>query len=363
MGRRKAIFCDTILLGLRISATMTPLDHTRVSALSAAFSKARIAVVGDLMLDRYTFGSVSRISPEAPVPVLEIESEQARLGGAANVGHNILGLGATPVMLGIVGDDTSGLILKGIFTDLGFPLEGVVTDATRPTTVKTRIIAGSQQMLRMDHEMKREISSATEDRLVGALQSEIESLDGIILEDYNKGVMTGSLIHRVIALGKQHGVPLLVDPKMHNFFEYQGATVFKPNRKEVEDALVTRLTSDEETNEAGLRLMERLNAENVLLTLGEKGMMLFERIKNDGISNEPFSIPTMARTVADVSGAGDTVIATLAVCMASGMSIRESAVIANRAAGLVIEELGIVPIYREQLVAALLEDLELSSNE
>ena len=344
---------------------MTPLDQTRIESLSNAFSKARIAVVGDLMLDRYTFGSVSRISPEAPVPVLEIESEQARLGGAANVGHNILGLGATPLMLGVVGDDTSGLILKGIFTDLGFPLEGLITDSTRPTTVKTRVIAGSQQMLRMDHEMKREISSTTEDRLFAALEQEIASLDGIILEDYNKGVMTGTLIRRVIALGKQHKVPLLVDPKMHNFFEYQGATVFKPNKKEVEDALAARLFSEEETIGAGLRLMERLRAENVLLTLGEKGMMLFERIKNDGISNQPFSIPTMARQVADVSGAGDTVIATLAVCMACGLSVRESAVIANRAAGLVIEELGIVPIYREQLVAALLEDLEqrVTSNE
>ncbi len=337
---------------------MTQLNQTRIEALPAAFSKARIAVVGDLMLDRYTFGSVSRISPEAPVPVLEIENEQARLGGAANVGHNILGLGATPLMLGVVGDDTSGLILKGIFTDLGFPLDGLITDATRPTTVKTRVIAGSQQMLRMDHEMKREISSSVEERLIGALKAQINALDGIILEDYNKGVLTKSVIHRVIELARKHGVPLLVDPKMQNFFEYQGATVFKPNRKEVEDALATRFSSDEETNEAGVRLMEMLHAENVLLTLGEKGMMLFEHVPNDGISTQPFSIPTMARQVADVSGAGDTVIATLAVCMACGMSVRESAVIANRAAGLVIEELGIVPIYTKQLIAALMEDLE-----
>ncbi len=337
---------------------MTQLNQTRIEALSNAFSKARIAVVGDLMLDRYTFGNVSRISPEAPVPVLEIENEQARLGGAANVGHNILSLGATPLMLGVVGDDTSGLVMKQIFTDLGFPIEGIVTDDMRPTTVKTRIIAGSQQMLRMDHELKRDISRTTEDRLLEILESNIGSLDGIILEDYNKGVMTKSVIHRSIALGQKHGVPILVDPKMQNFFEYQGATVFKPNRKEVEDALGSRLSTDDETNEAGLRLMEMLKAENVLLTLGEKGMMLFEHIKNDGVSDQPFSIPTMARQVADVSGAGDTVIATLAVCMASGMSVRESAVIANRAAGLVIEELGIVPIYREQLVAALLDDLE-----
>lgn len=337
---------------------MLPLNQTRIEALSNAFCKARIAVIGDLMLDRYTFGSVSRISPEAPVPVLEIENEQARLGGAANVGHNILGLGATPLMLGVVGNDTSGLILKGIFTDLGFPLDGIVTDLARPTTVKTRVIAGSQQMLRLDHEMKREISRETEDQLIEILGENIRSLDGIILEDYNKGVITRSMIHRATELGRKHGVPVLVDPKSQNFFEYQDATVFKPNRKEVEDALGIRLHTDQDTMAAGLKLMEMLHAENVLLTLGEMGMMLFERIPNDGISDAPFAIPTRAREVADVSGAGDTVIATLAVCMACGMSVREAAVVANRAAGLVIEEVGIVPIYREQLVAALLEDVE-----
>ncbi len=337
---------------------MHELNQTRIEALATAFCKARIAVIGDLMLDRYTFGSVSRISPEAPVPVLEIENEQARLGGAANVGHNILGLGASPLMLGVVGDDTSGLILKGIFTDLGFPLDGIVTDSTRPTTVKTRVIAGSQQMLRLDHEMKQEIARDTEDRLIEILEENIHSIDGIILEDYNKGVITRSIIHRATELGRKHGVPVLVDPKSQNFFEYQDATVFKPNRKEVEDALGVRLHTREETVAAGLKLMEMLHAENVLLTLGEKGMMLFERVKNDGISNEPFAIPTRAREVADVSGAGDTVIATLAVCMACGMNVRESAVIANRAAGLVIEEVGIVPIYSDQLVTALLEDIE-----
>ncbi len=339
---------------------MLQLSQTRIEALPAAFGKARVAVIGDLMLDRYTFGSVSRISPEAPVPVLEIEDEQARLGGAANVGHNILGLGASPLMLGVVGDDTSGLLLKGIFTDRGFPLEGIVTDRNRPTTVKTRVIAGSQQMLRLDHEVKKEISKETENRLLDILEENIRSLDAVILEDYNKGVLTRSMIHRTIEIARKHSVPVLVDPKMHNFFEYQNCTVFKPNRKEVEDALGTKLTSDAETNAAGLRLLESLKADNVLLTLGEKGMMLFEHIKGDGA--EPFTIPTRARQVADVSGAGDTVIATLAITMACGLSVREAAVIANRAAGLVIEELGIVPIYRDQLIAALLEDIEPTPN-
>ena len=331
---------------------MTQLNQTRLESLSKAFCSAKIAVVGDLMLDRYLFGSVSRISPEAPVPVLEIEDEQARLGGAANVGHNIVGLGATPLMLGVAGDDTSGLMLKGIFTDLGFPLDGIVTDPTRPTTVKTRVIAGSQQMLRLDHEVKREVSRETEDRLIQVLEEHLDDLDAIILEDYNKGVITRSVIRRSIELGHKRGIPVLVDPKLQNFFEYQECTVFKPNRKEVEDALGIRLHTDEETVAAGLRLLDMMKAENILLTLGEKGMMLFERGET-----EPFAIPTRAREVADVSGAGDTVIACLAVSMACGMSVREAAVLANRAAGLVIEEVGIVPIYREQLVAALIEDI------
>ena len=309
------------------------------------------------MLDRYLFGAVSRISPEAPVPVLDIEDEQARLGGAANVAHNIHGLGATPLMLGVVGDDTSGLLLKGIFADLGFPLDGIVTDHQRPTTVKTRIIAGSQHMLRIDHEKKHAISPEAEQKVLAILEDQIKTLDGVILEDYNKGVITRSLIHSVIALSKKHGVPVLVDPKFQNFFEYKEATVFKPNRKEVEDALGLHLNSDDEIESAGLKLLEVLRADNVLLTLGEKGMMLFERGQKS-----PFTIPTRAREVADVSGAGDTVIATLAVSMACGVSVREAAVLANRAAGLVIEELGIVPIYREQLMTALMEDLNAISN-
>jgi D-glycero-beta-D-manno-heptose-7-phosphate kinase len=328
-------------------------DLGRLESLTAAFSSARIAVIGDLMLDRYTFGTVSRISPEAPVPVLEIEDEQARLGGAANVGNNIRGLSATALMLGVVGNDTSGLILKGIFTDLGFPADGIITDSERPTTVKTRVIAGSQQMLRLDHETKQDISAATEARLLGVLEERINDLDAIILEDYNKGVVTRSLIAKTIALAKKTNTPVLVDPKQHNFFDYKGATVFKPNRKEVEDAIGARLETTEEVERAGRELIERLDAENVLLTLGEKGMMLFEKSGEGTVT-----IPTRARQVADVSGAGDTVIATLAVSMACGASVREAAVLANRAAGLVIEELGIVPIYRDQLRDAVIEDIQ-----
>lgn len=330
---------------------MISFSSSRLEALAKSFCASRIAVIGDLMLDRYMFGAVSRISPEAPVPVLDIQDEQARLGGAANVAHNIHGLGAMPVMLGVVGDDTSGLILKGLFSDLGFPLDGIITDHTRPTTVKTRVIAGSQHMLRIDHERKNDISTETEDRLCAVLEDSISQLDAIILEDYNKGVITRSLIRRVIELGRAHDRPVLVDPKFSNFFEYKQASVFKPNRKETEDALGLRLNNDRDIELAGRKLLDVLKAENVLLTLGEKGMLLFQSGEP-----EPFAIPTRARQVADVSGAGDTVIATLAVAMACGVGIRDAALLANRAAGLVIEELGIVPIYIDQLISALTED-------
>lgn len=330
---------------------MITFSPARLESLSTAFCSSRVAVVGDLMLDRYMFGSVARISPEAPVPVLDIQDEQARLGGAANVGHNIHGLGATPLMLGVVGDDTSGLLLKGLFADLGFPLDGIITDATRPTTVKTRVIAGSQQMLRIDHENKHDIVRETEDKLIGAIESNIGQLDAIILEDYNKGVVTRSVIKRVIELGNKHSVPVLVDPKFQNFFEYKECTVFKPNRKETEDALQVRMNTEAEIDQAGKKLLDLLQAKNVLMTMGEKGMLLFEQGES-----APFAIPTRARKVADVSGAGDTVIATLAVAMSCGIGLREAAVLANRAAGLVVEELGIIPIYRERLVEALIED-------
>ncbi|MBS1904808.1 MAG: D-glycero-beta-D-manno-heptose-7-phosphate kinase [Bacteroidetes bacterium] len=328
------------------------LSQTFLESLEGAFSKARIAVVGDLMLDRYLFGSVSRISPEAPVPVLDIHRDEARLGGAANVGHNIHTLGATPVLIGVVGKDGKGERVRKLLQEIGLSTEGVISDSSRPTTVKTRVVAGSQQMLRIDHEKKHPVHESVEDEIFGILATQIGTLDGIILEDYNKGVLSTKLIRKIVELANTNNVPVFVDPKHDNFFEFKRVTVFKPNKKEIEDALGTKLSSEEQILRAGFKLLEMLQAENVLLTLSERGMLLFE----DG-EKEPFSIPTRARQVADVSGAGDTVIATLAVAKACGASVREAAMIANRAAGLVVEELGIVPIYKKQLFEALYEDV------
>ena len=329
---------------------MSVFTKNELAAFSDAFAKARIAVIGDLMLDRYLFGSVTRMSPEAPVPVLDIEVTETRLGGAANVGHNIHSLSATPLLIGVVGDDSKGNLMRTLLGDMGFDVSGIITDPERPTTIKTRVVAGSQQMLRVDQEKKHPISDATEDKILAVLEKNIGSLSAIILEDYNKGVLSESLIRSVKTLAKKHNIPTFVDPKFDNFFAYQGVTVFKPNRKEMQDALGYKTKTDEDINRAGFSLLEKLGAENVLLTLSEKGMRLFERG-----SSEPFTIPTMAREVADVSGAGDTVIATLAVACACGANVRQAAVMANRAAGIVVEDLGIVPIYKDQLFDALLE--------
>ncbi len=335
---------------------MAQLSQIQLESFQVAFSKARIAVIGDIMLDRYLFGTVSRFSPEAPVPILDITRDELRLGGAANVGHNIHTLSATALLIGVVGDDSKGRRVRHLLEEIGLPSKGIITDPDRPTTIKTRVIAGSQQMLRVDHEKKHSISPEVEEKIFGLVESEISELDAIIFEDYNKGVLSAKLIRRITSLATSKHIPIFVDPKHDNFFEYKHPTVFKPNRKEMEDALGMPLSSDEQIQAAGFKLLEMLGAENILLTLSEKGMLIFERGEKT-----PYSIPTRAREVADVSGAGDTVIATLAVAKACGATVREAATMANRAAGLVIEELGIVPIFSYQLFDALQEDLEEAS--
>jgi rfaE bifunctional protein kinase chain/domain len=332
---------------------MDNLSQTKLESLSNAFSKVKIAVIGDLMLDRYLFGTVSRFSPEAPVPILDIHRDELRLGGAANVANNIHALSATALLIGVVGDDSKGATVRKMLEATGLSSEGIITASDRPTTIKTRVIAASQQMLRVDHEKKHALPPDTEEKLFTFLESQIESIDGIIFEDYNKGVLSSRLIRRITELALKKSIPIFVDPKHDNFFEYKHPTIFKPNRKEMEDALGMNFDGDVKLHASGFKLLEMLEAENILLTLSERGMLLFERGEK-----EPFSIPTRAQQVADVSGAGDTVIATLAVARACGATVREAATMANRAAGIVIEELGIVPIYREQLFDALMEDLE-----
>jgi D-beta-D-heptose 7-phosphate kinase/D-beta-D-heptose 1-phosphate adenosyltransferase len=329
-------------------SAVIPLTPTRIDTLLEAFLGRRVVVVGDLMLDRYLWGSVTRISPEAPVPVVEVDSESERLGGAANVSHNVLTLGAEAIPVGLVGDDASGEHLLRLMRETGFPTDGVVVDSSRPTTVKTRVIAHDQHVVRFDHEVRKPITGQVQERLIALLEEIVPTADAVLVEDYNKGLIVTPFIRELRRICARHGKILTVDPKFDHFFEYEEVTLFKPNRKETEAILGMRLESDEAVREAGRKLLERLRPESLLITLGERGMMLFER------SGSISQVPTRARRVHDVSGAGDTVISTITVGLAAGASVLEAATLANYAAGVVCGEVGIVPIDREKLRQAVL---------
>jgi rfaE bifunctional protein kinase chain/domain len=216
---------------------MVNFNTDRLQTIFNSFAGKRIAVVGDLMLDRYFWGTVSRLSPEAPVPVVEVEEESTRLGGAANVANNIASLGSTPLLVGVVGNDSGAELMRSIVKEKGFPTTGLVVDAARPTTMKTRVIAHNQHVVRVDQEIKSDISHEIERNIVDVLTNDISSIDGIILEDYNKGVLTNNLIKEVVHLATTHRKVITVDPKFNNFFDYRDVTVFKPNRKEMEEAI------------------------------------------------------------------------------------------------------------------------------
>lgn len=327
---------------------MTRFSESRLKELAKIFKKKRIAVVGDIMVDKYVWGRVLRISPEAPVPVVEIEKETERLGGAANVANNITSLGGEPILVGVVGNDANGATLTRLLAEQGCQTIGIITDASRPTTIKTRVIAHNQHVVRIDHEQKSNISASAQEQILSVLRRNIGSIDGIIFQDYNKGAITAALIQQIVTLAKERGTIVTVDPKFQNFFEYKDVSVFKPNRKEVEEALGTKLNSEHEVREALISLKNRLNAENVLITRGEDGMSL---LNHEGVVEH---FPTRARHVADVSGAGDTVIATLTMALASGATIQEATSMSNFAGGIVCGEVGIVPIMLEVLIKTIL---------
>jgi len=312
----------------------------------------RIAVIGDVMLDKYVYGDVSRISPEAPVQVVDIKSTDYKLGGAANVANNIKTLEAEPVLIGAIGDDYEGDHFLETMKRQKLTTRGIFKDRTRPTTSKTRVIAGSQHVIRIDSEIKMDIMGRAAEDMFRFLKTNLSSFESVILQDYNKGVLSKGIIHRIITLCKSKGKPVYVDPKFDNFFEYKDVTIFKPNRKEIQDALGIRIDGDDSAFDAGQKLMEVINCEWLILTRGEKGMMLFDKEKGKLVV---YNIPTRALKVADVSGAGDTVISTLAVTLSGGANIKEAIVLANYAAGQVCEAVGIVPIYKKDLINSMIE--------
>lgn len=310
------------------------------------FSKLNILVIGDVILDRYWWGDVSRISPEAPVPVVRLKNTSLAAGGAANVAANIAGLGATPILVGIVGDDDGAQQFPGVLANSNVSPDHLVRDSARPTTVKTRVIAHSQQVVRVDQEHADGISTATENAIVEKLRAEIVRADAIAVSDYAKGMLTNRVLTELFRIAGESGKPVLVDPKGKDYSKYKGAALLTPNRREAAEACNFEDRGDV-VDRAGAKLMEDLALEALLVTEGEEGMTLFRK------SQAPIRMAAEARQVYDVTGAGDTVIATFAVAIGAGADVETAARLANVAAGLVVEQVGTTAVTLSGLAAAL----------
>ena len=314
------------------------------------FRQASVLVIGDLILDHYIWGRVSRISPEAPVPVVHVDSESLRLGGAANVFNNILALGGKADLCGVIGSDESGRLLLKELGSTRAGRGGVVIDQDRPTTRKSRVIAHNQQIVRYDMERRAELKPVMQRRILRYVESRLRELSCLVVSDYAKGVVSATLMSELTRLAALRGIPLVVDPKVEHFGYYKGATVITPNHLEATQAAGVHGDDDQVSNEAGAILRQRLGCQAVLITRGEKGMSLYE---GEDIS---WHIPTQARQVFDVTGAGDTVVGTLALALSTGASMRDAATLANYAAGIVVGMVGTATLSAQQLSEALAHD-------
>ncbi len=317
-----------------------------------SFHSKRIAVIGDIMLDKYIFGHVSRISPEYPVPVVDVTHEEHRLGGAANVALNTLSLGSETLLIGITGADGNREILLDLFRSHGLATEGLISDPSRPTTCKTRILSQNHHITRVDFESRAEVDTDIERAILDSFEAIISSIDAIVLEDYNKGLLSAPVIRHIITSAKRHNVPVLVDPKLQNFFAYKGCAIFKPNLSEMAASLgIVLHNNDDEVEAACLMLQQKIESDIIIITRGDKGMTIY-----DGSFTH---IDATSLEVTDVSGAGDTVIGILALGAATGLDIVTNATIANLAAGTVCQEVGAVPAKAEKLLKAYQQHLQL----
>lgn len=322
---------------------MTPAQA--LAQLQDRLPGLRVLVIGDLMLDRYVWGRVTRISPEAPVPVVDVERVESRPGGAANVALNVAAMGAQVAVCGVIGDDDHGRTLLRHLQKDGFDTSLVRSLPDRITTEKTRVIGNQQQVLRVDHEVRSQIPDAFAQELAAAIVPQVADFDAVIFEDYDKGLLSPALIAAVIAEADSHGVPTIVDPKYRNFLAYKDVTLFKPNMKELNEALGIRLSN---RDLPGIRaavqdLRARMPHDMTLITLSENGVVAIDK---DG---EAHHLPAHVRKIADVSGAGDTVVALMALALAADLPLVHAAALANLGGGLVCEEVGVVPIDRERL--------------
>lgn len=323
---------------------MQKMTFQSTEALFEAFNSLKVLVIGDIMLDSYLWGKVERISPEAPVPVVNVQKREIRLGGAANVALNVQALGAKPTLFSIVGDDKDGDIVFDLLNDHALENNGILRSSKRITTIKHRVISGSHHLLRVDQETDKEITKEEQEALLQLILAKIDAFDVIIFEDYDKGVLTKYLIESVIEEANKRSIPTIVDPKKRNFLLYKGATLFKPNKKELIEGLKLdhELQNTLEIEQSVLLLKNTLQLSAVLITLSEKGVYLHK-------DDEKIHLPAYLRKISDVSGAGDTVVGTAALCMALGISADSIAKLSNLAGGLVCEHIGVVPIEKIKL--------------
>ncbi|MBY0433880.1 MAG: D-glycero-beta-D-manno-heptose-7-phosphate kinase [Cyclobacteriaceae bacterium] len=309
------------------------------------FDDLTVLIIGDVMVDAYIWGAVERISPEAPVPVVAVKNRDFRLGGAANVALNVASLGAKPVLCALVGQDDHGKKLLHMMDEKGMSREGIVISASRPTTVKTRVIAAHQHVVRIDDESDEVATTQEEKDLLGKIEKLTPTCQVIIFEDYDKGVITPEIIKHTVALAAKHGIPTVVDPKKRNFLHYNQVTLFKPNLKEIREGLKIDIDAKEPASlESGiLALKDRLRVEGVMLTLSEHGVLI-------DYKNQKILLPAHAREIADVSGAGDTVVSIAALTTALRLSPKEIAALSNLGGGLVCQHVGVVPIDKSELL-------------
>lgn len=310
-----------------------------------AFSNLKVLIIGDVMVDAYDWGKVERISPEAPVPIIHLNKRENRLGGAANVALNIQALGAQPILCAAIGEDLDGDDLLKLLDDLGMEKSGIIRSNSRVTTTKRRVIAGSQHILRIDNETDKPLNDDDNAKLLTKISDLVSKVDVVIFEDYDKGVISDTIISATVEMCKTKNIPIAVDPKKRNFLSYKGVTLFKPNLKELKEGLKVDFNPDSitELKQAVDQLNEKLGAVNYFITLSERGVY----IQN---SKENHHIPAHLREISDVSGAGDTVISTAALCLALGLSNHFLAELANLSGGLVCEYIGVVPINKENLL-------------
>jgi len=319
------------------------IDRKKALDIIRRFNSSKVLIVGDIMVDHFIWGKVSRISPEAPVPVVKVTSESLLLGGCANVLNNVVSMGGRGEVSGVVGSDDMGNWLIGTLKEMNINTAGIIVEDTRPTVVKTRIIAHSQQVVRFDREDKKPVAWDSLQKILEHIQSMNDDLGAVVVSDYNKGVFSEELVREIRKITSERGILLCIDPKQSDFSLYRGCDLITPNHREMENALGMELKSNDDIVEGGRTLIRKFDFGALLVTRGEEGMSLFE---NDGRVTH---IPTVARDVFDVTGAGDTVIGVFALCVAAGATFKEASVLANHAAGIAVGKVGTSPVYRDEL--------------